>query len=854
MSFGDLSRIVITDRPANVAGATVYDEIEQWLDVEWTEARDLSDQATLRVPYSARARAALKTRRVINLIGEPNSQLQSDLLAYRIYNTTVRRSKEGLVLTAEARSMWFDLTDAGVMTVPLSGGTHETTIAATLDFFQWATTFGLPHLQRQGYTWYTTFAGPVNTFERGFDRWTFAQLLESLREELGDGYRLFLDPATWALSLVQVAPGTSSDPLPIEPGHNLLGLEDAESAQEQATIIEPLGGKGHSRNSRTIQHFAFGASNLNAGLKTFQPWDLAETGFPGPVIQFDGQYVDPSGARVWYVQRVDTGRCHKITATTASGGGTFTLEDWPAKPGPMAFELREALTPATPLDVNAPGRPLRVSAAPAGAVLTLDDPLNAGDPVPTDDVHLDHAVRVSALQLATTCSNIVTVAGSTTDQDLTLASTAGLAVGDWGFLHNNVAVPWGLFGAVVTIVQLVSAFVVRVRVRYTWATGLPFTPGVVAKQARFYRVRAGLRTFCIDEVAAANTITVTNPATIASQDLVEYFLENSGARLTGIPAPSLLDVGVVRKERTFDASRCCRNLLATINGLKQIGNTLLDGNPHFDDWPVGQPAPTGWVIASGSATRTTANLPGPGLVHAVGLNGTIRSPVMFARPTAADSAVSVRVQLRTPIAASWSGPAGHQFIVFLASPAGSQFTAFAYLVPEDTPAPPANAKKAAPDTVVTFDVLALDLFHAASPPFGYAPVDGFRVVCSGFVTLGGVFVTEDSTLPESTYLPNRGDQSLFGAGNIGLDDVDLALRNVRADAIDLGRLAAAQYPSHELGVDRLLRHSDEELGLAVERRIALLRRRATPAGTVTVDVETQQRRFTDLLAKQFGAT
>lgn len=865
MPFAALDRIVIANRPANVAGATVFDELDTWLDVEWTEARDLSDQVTLRVPYSARAKAALAKRRVINLIEAPATPgATSALRAFRIHGTTVRRSREGLVLTAEGRSMWHDFTDAGAITVALSGGTKEFSVAGTLTWTDWMSTYGIPHLHAQGYTWYSATGGPGNTFPLAFERWTVAQMAEAIRTTLGDVWRLYLDPTTWALSLQQVAPFPATGALVIvEDGHNLLSLEDAENAQEQATILDAIGGKGHSNNSRGVQHFAFGAANINALAKTFQPVTIDESGWAYPILQFDGQFVDPSGARSWYVQRIDTGRSHKIVATSGAGTAApvFTLADWPAKPGlPFVWlwELREGLTPATPIDVAVPGRPLRVNGAPAGAVLTLDDPINNGDPVPTDDVHLDHRVRVSALRLATTCSNVTTVAGSTTEQDITLASTAGIVVGDWGFLHNNVGVPWTLFGQVFTVVQLISGTVVRVRARYTWFAGLPLTAGATAKQARFYFERSASRTFAIDEVAATNQVTVSDPTAIANQDLVEYYLENSGARLTGIPAPSLLTDGVVRKEQTFDGVRCVRNLLGGQAGLGIVGN------PHFNDWPVGPTAPTGWTRTALVVNKVTTNLPGPGTIHAVQLvaNGAIRSAPVFVRPTAGDSKVSVRVQVRVGSAfGNWDGTQFDQFTVSVFAAGGSVALGSLTLVPDNTAAPPAGAQVVKANTIVTADLLAVDVLHTPGVGQPYAPVVGLEVQLSVSgsggtcnATVGGVLLVEDSLLPETSYLPANGDQSLWGVGSIVLGDIHEGTRNVRADMVDLGRLLAEQYPAHAIEQDTLVRLLNEELGLSVERRIAVVRRRANPAGAVTVDVETQQRRFTDLLTQLWTRT
>lgn len=843
MALGALKNISVWDRPANVVGAVGYGYADAWLDAQWSEALDGSDSCEIVTAFESRFAGMLRTRRVVALHGAPATPTSAgELRYYRIHQVVSQRGPDGVRLIARGRSLFADWTDAGPISQVLSGGRHEFTIAGSLTPVQWLTNIALPHLQRMGYGWYTAGVSSGPSISLVLERQTAAQLAESIRAFLG--FELLLDQSTWAVAFVSGI-NAGLDPLLVSAGSNLTRLQMTRGAVEQATIVVPSAGRGHSEITRGIQRHVFEATNIDFGLKTLECLAIDKTSVY-PIVQFDGQFFDPSGARVWYLQRTRTGRCFRIMGSVGLGGvaqlGKFTLDDL-TDLGTASinnqFELREGLTPGTPIDV--PGRPYRVSGAPAGNIITLDDPISSGDPVPTNDVRIDCRARFSPQVLSTTCSNIADVVGSTTDQDLTLPATSAVQVGDWGFLHDNVAVPWSLFGKVFTVVGIQSTTVIRVRVRYSFDTGKPFGAGAVAKQLKFHRARPSVP-YVNDEVAATNQLTLTSATGVTSQDLVEFALDNSGAVLTGVPAPSLLTDGVVRKDASFPDQRCLVNL-------------LLNGNPYFDVWPGA--TPTNWT--GSLITKLTTNLPGPGTLNAVRLtNGGLTSPVFYVRPTAGDSKLSVRVRLRTGASGNWSGANSDQAQVNILVP-GAGPLLFGVIHAPGHPTPSPGSKEVAANTVVDFDVLAAELLHTPGIAGKYAPWDGLQISisCTGIVAcqvdVGGVMVLHDTTLPEAGYMTDRAEQYVFGLANQTLAAIADPETSIDLDAIDLGAILKKDFPARDLILGRRVQVVDEVLGIAAEERIAVTRFRASPTGAVDVDVRTKDRRLVDVLAKQLAA-
>lgn len=840
MAFRTLESVSVWGIRPPWAGGTCLELSDELIDVEWTEAEDADqDVATVRAPFDSRIAAQFAPRRILVLHGTPpDGGGTGDYRVFRIHTVVSEQSRDGLTRTAQCRSLLADWTDAGPMSVPLAGGKHEFTIAATLNWVQWFTTFAIPHLNRQGMTWFLadtlTNATPITG---ALVRQTPMQLAEMLRGFLA--YKLRLSPFG-AVGLVE-HPNDTLDPLLITIGKNLVRISETRASIEQATVLQPVNGKGHSDASGSIQHHVFGSSSYDYPNKRFQRDVLAPGGWSYPLIVADNQFVG------LYAQRVKTGRCFQITASdpVTQRLTLDALTDPGTHPHGFWFELRESITPGTPISVPVPGRPLRVSGAPVGTTLTLDDPLASGDPSPTDDVHVDCRLIPSAQVLSSTCSNIADVLG-TNEQTLTIPVTAAPLVGDWGFLHDNAGTPWTLFGKVFDVIAVPSTTSIRVRIRYTYDSGKPFTAGAVAKQLKLYRARTN-RPHVDDEVAATNQLTVTSATGIASQDLVEYTLDNSGALLTGIPAPSSapsLD-GVVRKTKDFADHRCILNL---------FGDSNL--NPHFDLWGFG--VPFGWT--GSSITQLTTNLPGPGLVNAVRItNGSLRSPIVYVRPTAGDSKVSVRVRVRTPSAANWNGANQDQATLNVLVGGSSTSLGLVNIHSPGHPSPSPGSAEIKPSTVLEWDFPAVDLLHTPGPGVAYAPWSGIQVnvSCTGTVAaqldIGGVFAIQDSTLPEAGYMPKDGEQFVWGLAGQELAAIASPERAVSVDAIDLGALLVTEYPAAELVPGRRVQVVSEALGVAIDERIAQCRFRARPRGSVTVDVRTRERRLVDVLARQLAS-
>lgn len=847
MPITSLEAVSIWDQPPNVPGATCYGFLDQVVSWELTRRLDARHAATIVAPIDGNAAGLAVQRRVLALhFAAVTPGGTGDVIPLRISEQSRTQSADGLFLTITARSLLLDWGDAGPLSYRFNGGRHEFTIAGTLTAYNWMTQYALPHLARQGYGWFAFGALNPLGIPRAFTRETALQLLNACQDYLGQ--EIQIQPSGSVISVDMVAQVNSAlDPLRVSVGRNVRRISQAKASNEHATVLVAVGGKGHSDLSSTVQGLMFASSNENLGLKQIDANPISDSGWQVPIVQMDGQYVDPLAQRTWYLQRIKTGRLFPITATLGASGSTaagrFTLADLTLVPFGYLWAIRESRIAGTELDVATPGFPLQVSGAPSGNVVTLVNPFSAADPVPTDDQHVDARVRRSTLVLATTSSAVAAVGGSTTDVDVTVASTTGVAVGDWCFAHNNATSPWTLFGKVCTVVQVISSTVVRVRKRYSFdTTAAPFTAGAMVKQFRFYRAAAAVY-YVNAESAAANTITLDTASGIAANDLIEYQLDTAGELMTGLPSPSMATYGIVRKDKSFDTARCLPNLLVT--------------NAAFDNWSGS--IPDNWTFTgTGSPTKITTALPGPGTNNAAQLNGTqnqsLTSPAFWARPSEGNSAVSVRVRLRTAPAINWDGTAGTHTTTIQIRAAGSGTVLLQQVyVPPNYPSKPANYIELQADTTYDLDLLAADLLHAPGAGAKYAPWDGIdvRIACigtGGVVTVGGVFATQDSTLPEAGWMSVYGNVDLAGLGNQALATLDEPEVSHEVDAFDLSRALGAAYSADEIVEGRTVRVEAEALGLAFEDRIAEVTYRGAEDGNVAVQVSTRTRQFADVLA------
>lgn len=848
MAITTLEAISIWDIPPNVTGAFCYGYLDQVSSWELTRRLDAAHVATVIAPIDSNAAALVVQRRILALHFAPLTPGGvGEVMPLRISETSRSQGPEGLALRITARSLLFDWGDAGPLSYRYAGGKHEFTITGAFTIADWMTEYAVPHLQRQGYDWYT-FAG-TNALQipRTFTRETALQLLNACQAYVGQEVQLVEFGGVW---VVQVVPEVNSAlaPLRISVGRNVRRIAQSQASNEHATVLVPVGSKGHSDASSTVQGLLFGSTSEDFGLKQLSAYPLSDSAWLVPIVQMDGQFVDPAAQRTWHLVRLKTGRLFPVVASVAAGpstfGGRFTLGELTSVANGWLWGIREGRIADTALDVSAPGYPLQVSGAPAGAVVTLANPFSATDPSATDDEHIDCRVRRSSLVLGTTSTTVAAVAGSTTDVDVTVASTAGVVAGDWGFAHNNVASPWTLFGKPFVVVQVISGTVVRVRKRYSFdTTATPFSVGAMAKQVKFYRASAALY-YVNDESAAANTITLDTATGIASGDLLEYQIDDAGELMTGLPSPEMATYQIVRKEKLFETARCLPNLLQV--------------NPSFSTWTGA--APDFWT---GSAVKVTTNLPGPGLVNAAQMAGsslhTLTSPTFWGRPSSGDSKISVRVRLRTGSGTSWDGSlASHQTTISILVPGGATLFSQVY-VPPGHPSPPVGSIELAANTTHNLDFLAIDLLHTPGAGAKYAPWDGVqvRIAClngGGVIVVGGVFITQDSTLPSDGWMSEYGNVDLAGLGNQALAVLDTPETTNEIDAFDLLRALGDAYSVDEIVEGRTVRVEAEALGLAFEDRIAQVTYRGSEEGTVAVQVSTRTRQFADVLANYLLST
>jgi len=837
----------IWSKPPNVPGAVNFGYFRDATDLRWSERVDNAEECTVVVPLASRASVFAVVRRVLVLeLAPAPGSVVGETRMFRITGVDREQSSGGVRLVISARSLAIDLTDCGPVRDVLAGGRELFTIAGTLNLAQWLDTYILPQLARAGYDYYVRTA-TVNaiTSSQIFDQATPREVLDAHLATIEQEWAVVPTGATIALDFSTASVAQSLAPLRITTGHNLRRLVQKTASIDQATILQPTGGLGHSEASRTIQHHRLAIlGTVDTVNHSFDvgpmPGDVS--GWSWPIVRRDGQWVG------YYMQHVQTGRCFPIIASLASGlAGRVTVDDATTLAPGVQFELRRALTPGTRIDAPTPGYPLRIQAL-AGATLTLENALAAPDPVPTDGVHIDCRIAPAFQVLSTTSSAVLAVAGSTVAQDVTCASTAGVQVGDWGFLHSSVGTPWTLVGKVCTVMQVVSGTVVRVVSRYSFDAALPFSVGAAARQAKFYRARA-LSPYVQTETAATNQITVTSAGGLAVNDLIEYHQDNSGATVSALHSPTSAPIasggyGAVERSAAFPYARSVVNLLSA-------------GNPWFDQWAVPASPPDQWTKVSGSTiTRIASGLPGPGTIYAAELRSiAIRSPVVYLRPTAGDSQVSVRVRFRTGSAGNWDGANFDTFIVSIRAGTTGATIALAIYCPPGYPSKPPGYIEVAPLTTVDADLLAVDLLHTPGAGFQYAPWHGITVtlestgtMSTAIVTVGGVLLVQDSTLPVAGTHVQYSDQSLFGLGQVRHATIDAPETAYDADAVDLGRLLSSTFAAEELVKGRAVRVESDTLGVAFDGRIVALEFTGGAEGETRVSVDTGLRDISDVLA------
>ncbi len=853
-----LEYVSLWDVPPNVPGAVNYGYFADAIgDVRWTERLDNNEECVLTVPSTSRG-AAARAQMILGLHFAPVTPGGiGDIRVFRLTSVTEDAGTDGITVTLQGRSLAFDLTNAGRMRDVLSGGRQEYTLAGTLSGGTWLTTYALPQLQRAGYAFFTAPSWGGVLVPLALENATPGQLVQDLADFLGLEWTLEPLGTQWVIASYGAVNGTLS-PLRIRDGVSLRRLERRRDSIGQATIIEPVGRAGHSTLSQSIQHHAAQGSNFDVPSNTLELQAMvSDIGYVYKPVQMSHQWIG------YYLQRQSTGRCFAIVDSVVGAAQVVTVDSLTTlgfAPDDSVFEFRASRDASPTLFVPTPGVPLRITSASGLNPVTVDNPFTGADPVPTDGVHVDHRAANSYTVLATTCSNIANVAGSTTDQDLTLASTAGLILGTgmWGFLHTSASTPWGLYGRPFTIVQIISSTVVRVRMRYPFEAGRPLTVAAGTRQARFYQPRLDPVHVNV-ESAATNQLTLENAANYSNGDLIEYHLD-SGALVGGLPAPSSMPIaaggyGVVSKTAEFSGQRCLRNLLWA-------------GNPWFDDWAGGAgSAPDGWTVehpfgGTGVPTKVTSSLPGPGTVNAVGLTGatlgSVASPVFYARPTAGDSQISFRVRLRTGTGAGWTSSGTARVYIDLLPNGSTTIIGQAVIAAPNYPSPPANYQLVDADTVVDVDLLATDILHTPGVGAKWAPWDGIKIRITAFgtgsdCTIGGVFVIQDSLLPPSPDMVKTTDHALVGLSQLRLDALDQPIETIDADAVDLSRLLVEQFGTASLVKGRPIEIVYEPLGLVISNRIAALEFRAAVGGETRVSVQTRTRDLADILADQLSA-
>lgn len=687
------------------------------------------------------------------------------------------------------RGMVMDLAQARNISLNLGGyRAYEFTDTKTRE--AWITTYVIPALIESGITWVEL--GVVDDATHVTLAPAYWNPLRTMNELAGTEYEWQLrnnGDGVFYLDVVSAINGAESL-RQLREGKSLPRLRSKSNALPMMTRALASGAKGHSAFAKTIQGMRWKVAAVASGPGTIEVRAL--DGSAVPAVRWDDQYTTASGLLYnWKVVQVRTGRTFEITDSVAlpptltlSGGvGNLIVGD--------EIEFREGVeTPATfRVEERATGNVSGANANPyprrVNSISTNDltlATLQSGDPVPTNDYHIDDLVEVSRFAVQLTVTGVADNGDGTTR--ITHNAAAGIAVGQWGFLSSASAEPWGA-APIFTILTIVDSTHIDVAYKHLGYTGAPYTAIGSYNKARLYTIQA-IAPRVTDEVASTDVVTVDSATGIVANDVIEFYRLPAADLPAVIPAgSSIAQYGIVDKEVPIAEGRGEHNLLYLLN-------------PWFDQWA--STLPDGYT--GSGITKSTTQLIGPATIHnaLMVVGGSLTTPEFRILPSGGTLYLHVRYWFKTPIAAVWTGNGEYISCTVLAG--GGSSTAFAnraFYPPDATTDPsPGSSEQVEADTLVTV-TLTVQITHLSA---GHPLYKGLvaRIARQGLngstARLAGFAVWQDAGAvpPEDSYTGRELDAlALHEAVHVELTKADAPDITYEAGIHDWSRLDVGDY-------------------------------------------------------------
>lgn len=603
----------IRQKTRGESGNTVSDYVEGFSNLRTYESLDGDGWASFALPLESPSYANVLLRRVLVVIFEPISAPDTNLVQYAEYRIAER---VGLNLQSErkiqvtARSLLYDLADCGPIKTLGVDGFNSRKIIASYTITQAITNLILPTLTAAGYNYLAL--GTIDftdVFEINLDDQTPLQLLQWFRQQNSGEFilRRKTDLTGYLLDF-RTAINLSAGAGYLDFGRNLLGDKQTLTTNEQATILIPksTNAKATFEAGSDCQYTAWKITAIDTGNLDITVGDvngLSTTKLISEDDQFNGYRVQFVLANFRYNVTDTFVATPKLRLTSVNG---LVVEDW--------FELRKndvGLVTRTNFSIaHDRGEQMVRASTVASNVLTLSTGAHSslvgvvGDPLAYDGQYIGLTVRAWQRTLQTTLTNI-TGTGST--RQLTLTTTTGLAVGDYGFFTafgstafpHSWAISGGVPGGIVKVVSVDSGTLVTVDLPFP--NELPHhglhVAGAPQYTTTWYRRRAGSTDVTADS-ASANTITVRSAAAIsvATDDILEFFYSSGGTREGEIRIPSAV-TAFGEKRLIYQRS--------DIGGWRNLAGRR---NPWFRTWTSG--VPDEWLKPLGTISQVATPLTG----------------------------------------------------------------------------------------------------------------------------------------------------------------------------------------------------------------------------------------------------
>lgn len=607
--------IDVFDRPK---GSTIAPVRLGWLkavsEVKYRRAIDGNEWCTLIVP-AVNLPSWLRQKHIIrvNIIGDVT--VSGSIEEFRID----RIIRSGQLVQIECRGFGDDLTTCGpIYKDDGNGRVYEFT--DTMTVLQWLQFIRSFHIERGFQYWDIGTVTPTDTVTLEIARDTPRQILETLAKGGADiglwEYYMAYDPTTgrYNLSFVEEY-NSSADTLRVLSGSNLQYIEDESRVEDFMSGIAPVGVNSNSIAGRTASQTQWKVTAVGTSpdkITLADPQGVASV----KAIKFDDQFNDIGLTTV--VQVIRTGRRYTITDTVAatqelylSSVDQIVVGDYvelfyePAGTTLTRFYYR-------PVGVNGTsGR--KVCAFKVGTVTGASLRFQALDPGTATvgtmifgrNTNMNGLIGVRSTVVVTP----VATAFNSANNQLTVASTASINVGDWGQCY--IAAGWRY--ETFRVKSIVSGTVLEIEQKYPFMTGVAFTISaslsstnaiILREQSNVYYVtkHTGYQNFGSDP---QQNIWLDNVTGVTAGDYFEFYVEIGGVSVNELYSPQ----GLRYPDVSSDFERYARDVsFKRFGGEPQLFPHL---EPFFDSATDGFGGNT-W---GASVTASVFNKHGPNMLQ-----------------------------------------------------------------------------------------------------------------------------------------------------------------------------------------------------------------------------------------------